>query len=132
MQSPFNTLEINNIIILCVIVRQKTEMQLIKKEIINKFFLLKILKINMNKIVPKILPKCIQLPNKPNFLSSILRYSLIIVEADVNKPVSIDIKISINKYMIIIIQRTFRFNATSTLVGISAEIELINDFVDSL
>ena len=107
-------------------------MQLIKKAIINKFFLLKILKINMNRIVPNILPKCIQLPNNPNFLSSILSDSLIIVEADVNKPVSIDIIISINKYIIIIIQRIFRFNATSTLVGISADIVLIKDFDDSL
>ena len=97
VQNPFIIFAINKIITLSVIVKQKIEKQLIKKEIINKFFLLKKLKININNIVPKILPKWLKLPNKPNFVSSIWRVSLIIVEAEVNKPVSIDIIILINK-----------------------------------
>ena len=57
VQNPFIIFAINKIITLSVIVKQKIEKQLIKKEIINKFFRLKKLKININSIVPKILPK---------------------------------------------------------------------------
>ena len=71
MQNPIIIFAINKIIILSVITKQNIENQLIKNEIINKFFLLKKLKINMNNIVPKILPKWFKLPNKPNFVSSI-------------------------------------------------------------
>ena len=41
VQKPFITLVINKIIVFSVIVKQNTEIQTIKNEIINKFFLLK-------------------------------------------------------------------------------------------